>query len=200
LLRPGFDLRRHELSLLANGDLGWIHVTMMVATGLLTVAAAFGLRQALTSGPGRTRGPILIGVYGLGVSVAGLLTADPALGFPPGTPGGQALILSWHGIGHLVAGSIGFLGLIVACFVFARRFQSEGKPLWAAYSSITGVVFLAGFVGIASGSANPTVNAAFGMAAIVAWAWVSLLCARARARVIHCSTGKLDLHGFTGTM
>src|SRR5262249_24407756 len=131
LLLPGFDLRRHELSLLANGDVGWVHVAMMVATGLLTVAAAFGLRQALTSGPGRVGRPPLMGISGLGVATAGRRPADPALGFPPGTSEGRALVLSWHGIGHLVAGSIGFLGLIVACFVFARRFQSGGKPLWA---------------------------------------------------------------------
>jgi hypothetical protein len=181
LLRPGFDPRRHELSLLANGDFGWIHVAMMVVTGLLTVAGALGLRQTLTAGVGRTWGPILLGLYGLGVEVAGLLTADPAFGFPPGTPDGRAAILSWHGIGHLVAGSIGFLGLIAACFVFARRFWSEGDRRWAAYSAVTGVVFLAGFVGIASGSASPSVNVAFGLAVVAAWAWVSAICARPRA-------------------
>lgn len=180
LLRPGFDLRRHELSLLANGEYGWIHVAMMVATGLLTVAGAVGLRRSLRWGPGCRWGPRLVGLYGLGVAIAGLLTADPASGFPPGTPDGRAVVLTWHGMGHLVAGSIGFLGLIVACFVFARRFQSEGNRRWAAYSALTGVAFLAGFVGIASGSASPTLNVAFGIAVVVAWAWVSLLCARAR--------------------
>ncbi len=98
LLRSGFDLRRHELSLLANGDFGWIHVAMMVVTGLLTITGAMGLRRALTGGSGRMWGPILLGVYGLGVAIAGLLTADPALGFPPGTPDGRAIVLSWHGI------------------------------------------------------------------------------------------------------
>jgi hypothetical protein len=187
LLRPGFDLRRHELSLLANGDLGWIHVAMMVVTGLLTVAGALGLRRALTSGSGRTWGPLLVGLYGLGVAIAGLLTADPASAFPPGTPDGRAVILSWHGIGHLVAGSLGFLCLIVGCFVFTRRFQTEGRRRWAAYSAVTGIAFLAGFVGIASGSPSPTVNSAFGLAVVVAWAWVSALCAgerRANVRTI----------------
>src|SRR5215469_16332512 len=31
--RPGFDIRRHDLSLLANGDLGWIHVTLLIVSG-----------------------------------------------------------------------------------------------------------------------------------------------------------------------
>lgn len=192
LVRPGFDLRRHELSLLANGDLGWIHVAMMLVTGLLACAGAMGLRRALPPGPGRTGGPILLGVYGLGVALAGLLTADPASGFPPGTPDSRALVLSWHGIGHLVAGSIGFLGLIAACFVFARRFGSNRNHGWAAYSTVTGVVFLAGFVGIASGTESPALNMAFGVAVVVAWAWISVLCAWARARYRENAVEKLS--------
>jgi hypothetical protein len=183
LLRPGFDLRRHELSLLANGDFGWIHVAMMVVTGLLTVAGARGLRRAWTSGSGATWGPTVLAVYGLGVALAGLLTADPMLGFPPGTPAGRAVILSWHGIGHLLAGSIGFLGLIGACFVVARRCWSVGERGWVIYSAVTGVVFLAGFVGIASGSPSPVLNMAFGVAVLVGWAWISLLCAHTRAQL-----------------
>ena len=38
--RSGFDLTRHSLSLLTNGDLGWIHMAMMVTTGLLTIKPA----------------------------------------------------------------------------------------------------------------------------------------------------------------
>ncbi len=183
LLRPGFDLTRHSLSLLANGELGWIHMAMMVGTGLLTVAGALGLRRALESGPGHVWGPTLIGLYGLGVAIAGLLTADPALGFPPGTPEAPPATITWHGVGHLAVGGIGFLCLIAACFVFARRFQSDGKRGWVAYSAATGVAFLAGFVGIASGNASPVLNLGFGLAVVVAWAWVSALCARTRARL-----------------
>jgi hypothetical protein len=188
--RQGFDLGRHSLSLLANGDLGWIHVTMMVVTGLLTIAGAIGLRRALTNGGGRTWGPILVGVYGAGLVVAGLLTADPALGFPPGTPAGPPATYSWHGIGHLVAGGIGFLCLIVGCMVFARRFASQGERGWAAYSVATGVIFLAGFVGIASGNQVAWVNLAFGTAAVIAWAWISVVCARTRRSVDTVKQGR----------
>jgi hypothetical protein len=188
LLRPGFDLRRHELSLLANGELGWIHVALMVATGALTVGAAVGLRRALPAGAGRRWGPALLGLYGLGVALAGLLTADPALGFPPGTPAGPTTTLSWRGLGHVVAGGLGFLCLIGACFVFARRFLAAGRRGWAAYSAGTGVVFLAGFGGIASGRPSPALNLAFGAAVVVAWAWVAALCARTRAHAADAAT------------
>ncbi len=48
--RPGFDILRHDLSLLANGDLGWIQSANFVVTGLLVIAGAVGTRQALPPG------------------------------------------------------------------------------------------------------------------------------------------------------
>ena len=47
LTRSGFDITRDDLSLLANGPLGWVHITLLVVTGLMTVAGAVGLRRAL---------------------------------------------------------------------------------------------------------------------------------------------------------
>lgn len=179
LLRPGFDLSRHSLSLLANGDLGWVHVAMMVASGLLTIAGSIGLRQAI----GRTSATTLLAVYGAALIAAGVMTADPAFGFPPGTPEGPPAVYTWHGIGHLVAGGIGFLAFIAACLVMARRFRAQGDGGWAIYSAATGVAFLAGFVGIASGNQSPTINLAFGAAVLLAWTWIGLVCLRARARL-----------------
>src|SRR5579884_855270 len=45
--RPGFDPTRHDLSLLSNGNLGWIHISLFVLTGLLTIAGAVGMRRVL---------------------------------------------------------------------------------------------------------------------------------------------------------
>ena len=45
--RPGFDITRHALSLLSNGDLGWIQVTNFLVSGLLVIAGAIGMRRAL---------------------------------------------------------------------------------------------------------------------------------------------------------
>jgi hypothetical membrane protein len=83
LIRPGFDLRRHPLSLLSNGEGGWIHIAMLITTGLLTIAGALGMRRVLRGERGGTWGPVLIGLYGLGLIGAGVFVADPALGFPP---------------------------------------------------------------------------------------------------------------------
>lgn len=174
LTRPGFDLMRHDLSLLANGDLGWIQITNLVLTGLLVGAFAVGMRQALYAGPGRTWGPILLGVYGLGLIGAGFFIADPAFGFPPGTPA-DAHTISWHGLLHIITAGIGFLALIAACFVLARRFASRRQRGWAAYSLATGVIFFAAFVGVATGSGQPWSVIGFWIGVVVAWAWISAM-------------------------
>jgi hypothetical protein len=148
-----------------------------VISGLLVLAGATGMRRTLRSGPGRTWGPVLVGVYGLGLIGAGFFAADPAYGFPPGTAA-DAHAVSWHGFMHFVSGGIGFLSLIAGCFVFARRFAAQLQRGWAAYSVATGVVFFAGFFGIAAGSGNRWTILGFWIAVVLAWAWVSLMAVR----------------------
>lgn len=177
LTRPGFDLTRHEVSLLSNGALGWIQITNFVLSGVLVIAGAAGMRNALRSSLGGTWGPLLVGVYGLGLIGAGVFVADPMNGFPPGTAAGMPKMLSAHAVGHLVSGSVGFIGLIAACFVFARRFASGGRRGWAAYSLVTGVLFLAAFLGIASGSQQRAINVAFGIAVVLGWTWITAVAA-----------------------
>jgi hypothetical protein len=176
LTRDGFDLARHQWSLLSNGDLGWIHITNLVLTGLLTIAFAVGLGRALRPGPGGTWAPRLVGVYGASLVGAGVFRADPAMGFPPGTPEGAAEV-TWHGILHFVSGGIGFLCLVAACFVVARWFAAEGRRGWARFSQATGALFLAGFVAVASGGGAAWANLAFTAAVVLAWTWVSALAA-----------------------
>ena len=176
LTRPGFDITRHALSLLSNGDLGWIQVTNFLVSGLLVIAGAVGMRRAL-EGKGKTWGTLLIGVYGLSLISASIFKADPAMGFPIGTPEG-ASTMSTHGLLHFMTGGIGFLALIAACFVFARRFAFLGQKSWAAYSIITGVIFFASFIGIASGSGNGWIILGFWIGIVLAWIWISLMSRR----------------------
>jgi len=182
-LRDGFDLTRHAFSLLANGPFGWVQILNLVVTGALVIIAARGLRRGLalidpTGRGARWAGGLLI-AYGFTLMLAGIFTADPALGFPPGTPVDQTAI-SWHGLLHFSVGGIGFLCFIVACLVLARRFQRQGAPSWAVFSGLTGVLFLFAFAGIASGSQGPT-TLAFVAAVTLSFVWllaVSLRTAR----------------------
>ncbi|MEV7966818.1 DUF998 domain-containing protein [Sphaerisporangium sp. NPDC088356] len=52
LTRDGFDLARHQWSMLANGELGWIQITNFFVAGLMTLACAVGLHRALPPGRG----------------------------------------------------------------------------------------------------------------------------------------------------
>src|SRR5262249_36785200 len=136
---------------------------------------------ALLSGPGSKWAPRMLGLYGLGLIGASIFRADPALGFPPGTPLENNLI-TWHGMLHLIVGTIGFIGFITACFIFARRFRTLRQPGWAWYSLITGILFLASFVGIASGSKGP-LSLLFAISVVLGFTWLSALFYRLRAEV-----------------
>jgi hypothetical protein len=180
-IRPGFDITRHSLSLLANGDLGWIQTLNFLVTGVLLIAGAAGMKRALQSGLGYKWASRMLGLYGLGLIGASIFSADPALGFPPGTPLENNPI-SWHGMLHFIVGTIGFTGFITTCFIVARRFMSMQQPGWAWYSLITGILFLASFIGIASGSKGP-VSIFFAIAVMLGFIWISALLFRLRAGV-----------------
>jgi Protein of unknown function (DUF998) len=138
--RTGFDLTRHPLSALSNGDLGWLQITNFVVAGLLTVLGATGLARVL---PG-TWAPRLVRINGLGMVAAGLLVMDPMDGFPAGTPDGMPQAMSWHSIGHMVAGTIAFAALIAACYALGRHFRRTGHFGYAAAARIAGSALLVG--------------------------------------------------------
>jgi hypothetical membrane protein len=171
-VRDGFDLTKHEWSLLANGPGGWVQISNLILTGLLLVAAAVGFRRAMGAGVGRRWVPRLLGTYGVSLVAAGAFPADPMNGFPVGTPEGPPVAPTLYGTLHMAAGGIGFLGLIIATFVLASRFRGEGRRGRAATSIGTGVVFLAAFVGIASGVTGQAINLAFTAAVLLSWAWL----------------------------
>lgn len=175
LLRDGYDLTRHSLSLMSNGDLGWIQITNFLLTGLLVLACATGIRRVLPPGRGSTWGPRLLSVHAIGLLAAGVFVADPYDGFPPGTPPGIPTSVSWHGALHMVAALVTFLSLSAACLVFARLFASLGRRGYAAYAAGTAVCYVAAFVAFFSSSTGqgwPVVT--LSAAVILGWTWISI--------------------------
>jgi len=181
LTREGFDIRRHALSLLSNGDLGWIQITNFLCSGLLVIAGAAGVRRALHPGRGATWLPILFTIYGLGLIGAGIFVADPAAGFPPGTPTGTTMTRS--GVLHFVFGGLGFYALIAACFVATYRFGKEGRQAWAIYGAVSGAFFFISFAAIASGTTSVAVLLTFYAAVAWIWIWLSALMIEVRKQV-----------------
>jgi len=175
LVRPGFNLIHDDASLLSNGSLGWIQVANFLLTGLMVLACAAGVRRALAGGRAGTWGPILLGLYGLGLIGAGIFVADPMGGFPPGTPAGRPTSTSLHAILHIVSAAIGFFGFAAACLVIAQRFARERRRTRAWGSRLTAILFLAGFAGIASGSDSAVVVLGFWVALLIAWGWLAAL-------------------------
>ena len=171
LTRRGFSIPHDDASLLANGPLGWIQVVTFLVAGAMTIAAAIGVRRAMPS----RWAPRLIGLYGAGLMAAGVFRADPADGFGPGAPAGKAAHVSWHGDGHLLAASIGFVAIIAACFVVARYLSRARHRGLAIYSRITGVAFLAAFAGVTSGSSSPAIVAPFYGAVTAVFTWLAIV-------------------------
>lgn len=176
--RSGYHITRHDLSLLANGPLGWIHITVLVLTGAMTIAAALGMRRALARTRGGTWGPRLLAGYGCGLVAAGVFVADPMNGFPLGTPDGRPVRLSVHGLLHVVSGGLGFLCLIAATFVLAATFARAGEKGWAWFSRATGIVFAAAFASLTTGSSSAPIILGFWAAIILAFAWLAAVSLR----------------------
>jgi hypothetical protein len=172
LTREGFDVSRHAWSLLANGEHGWLQIANLIGCGLMMIVFAVGLRRALAPGAGARWAPRLVAVYGMSLVAAGVFRADPALGFPVGTPQGPTAV-SWHGVAHFLAGAIGFTALAIACFVLAHRYATERRDGWAWFSRITGALFLAGFAMLAARGGSQISTVAFIIAVVLVSAWIT---------------------------
>jgi Protein of unknown function (DUF998) len=168
LLRDGFDLRRHPLSLLATGGPGFAQIGNFILAGLGVLCLAMAVRRTITDGVGRRWLARLIAVFGLGLVASGVLVMDPENGFPIGTPAGPALVTSWHGIAHIVAATVAFTGLAAACIVLTVRMVRRRAGWAAVLNASAAVVFLA--------PVSPTwASIQLAATALVAFTWTSAL-------------------------
>jgi hypothetical protein len=166
--RDGFDLRRHPLSLLSLGSAGWLQIATFVVAGLLVLAGAVGLRRSI---PGT--GPLFVGVFGVGLIVAGVFVTDAGAGFPAGAPAGAPPEITWHGWLHTVGFLLAFVGLAVGGVVFARRFAASREWGWVAASvgTVVGAFVL-------SAPAGPGLSVRLVAATALMFAYVAALALR----------------------
>ncbi len=171
LLRDGFDLRRHPLSLLATGGPGFVQIANFIVAGIGVLCLAVGVHRTVTDGVGRRWLAPLIAVFGLGLIASGVFVMDPENGFPIGTPEGPAQARSWHGIAHIVAATVAFTGLAAACIVMTVRMVRR-RAGWAAV--------LNGFVALALlAPVNPAwASIQLAVTAVVAFTWTTALAVR----------------------
>lgn len=180
--RANYDPLRHPVSSLALGDSGWTQDANFIVAGLLTLAFAVGLRRALRPFGGSIWGPLLVGVWGIGLLGAGIFPTDPVSGYPPGAPD-RLSGYTWHGALHDIFSLLAFVALAVACFVFGRHFARWGERGWAIYSVVSGLVFVVAFVlsSVGFGEVQGLVDLAglFQRVAVtVGFGWLTLLAVR----------------------
>lgn len=172
LIRPGFDLTRNAVSALTIGSWGWVQSLNFAVAGGLVLAAAAGARRTLRPGPGGTRAPRLLVVMGAGLLPAAVFHPDPSAGFPAGTPVGANTVSSWHGVLHMICGSLAFASLIAVCFVFAHRFHAYGRRRAAILSCAAGTAFAIALM--AAGAPDGSLTLFLGVT--TAWLCVALVC------------------------
>lgn len=186
ITKDGFDLTRHALSLLSNGPWGWVHVVALILTGLMVLAAAAGVWRA----PGADGNPgpgWMLGVFGIGLMLSGVFSADPMDGFPVGTPDGSPESTSVSGAVHLAASGIGFIAVAFAALMLARIWRSRGDVPGARWSTIAGAVIIAGFlasVPLSSGGNRVGVLLLW-IAVLTIWVWLAWASIRLYRSVPH---------------
>ena len=176
LVREGFDLARHPLSLLANGPGGWVQTANFILTGLMVLAAAVGLRRAL--GPKSRIATWFLGGFGISMVLAGLFPADPVDGFPVGTPEGFPTTISPIGLTHFVVGMVGFLCFAISGFGAALALRRR-IPSLAFLSLLSGLVIVLGFFG---GAMLPLGILGIWIAVVAGWIWLATLSLQLRRR------------------
>src|SRR5688500_18997040 len=181
LTRADYEPTRHPISSLSIGESGWIQVVNFIVTGLLILAFSVELRRLIRPSDS-VWGPVLVRLVGIGLIGAGIFVTDPLNGYPPGTP-----ILpterTVHGILHDLFGVPVFLGLPIACFVFAGYFARRGERHWASYSRLSGIGMLAVFIVARLGfrllPTYPDLAANFGLlqriTVTIGFTWLTLL-------------------------
>jgi hypothetical membrane protein len=177
--RTNYNPLRHPISSLSISELGWTQSANFIITGLLTLAFAFGLRRILPHRRGSTWGPWLIATIAIGLLGAGIFVTDPLNGYPPGTAN-LSLQYSVPGRLHRLFSAFVFLGLPIACIVFARQFSRSGERRWTIYSVVTGVAFVVMFIVTSMGFAQVATLAEYAglfqrITLTIGWAWLTLL-------------------------
>ena len=169
-VRDGFDLARHQLSLLMLGDFGWVQTINLILSGLMVLAAAVGFLRAMRGVSAAGWAAALMGVFGACLIASGVFPPDPMAGFPEARTSIDATV---SGVLHLAFGAIGFLCLAAAAFVVGGWFHLGQAHAFAPTSRISGAVVALGFVGGAVLSTQVLGVIFLWIAVVAGFAWLA---------------------------
>lgn len=134
-MREGYSHLSQGISVLseAGAPAAWAQTSNFIVVGVLLIGLAIGLQKGIAKGRGPWLGPSLIATFGLLALIAnGVFPADPV--------GASESVV---GTVHSLTAGLGFVAVIVAMFLMAKRFrkQVEWKHLaspskWLGLASI----------------------------------------------------------------
>jgi hypothetical protein len=138
-LRTGYDPINHSGSELSNGDWGWVQITNFVVTGLLTMAFAVGVRRVLDKGRGLRAIPIVTGILGFCLIIAGVFVTDPDAGFPPGVqPPAAPTVHGWiHNLNLFPAWAALTAAILMTAY---RSLVRREKLAWILFNAVAGIL------------------------------------------------------------
>jgi hypothetical protein len=119
-----YTLTADTISELAIGRFGYLQTVAFFAAGLGTLALAWGIREVTKGSWGSSLGSTLVGLYGVGIVLAGLV--------------------------HIVVSVLAFVLSIVGVFVLSRTFKRDARwrafwpwSLALAFTALVGFIMLA---------------------------------------------------------
>jgi len=136
-LRPDYDPVSRFVSEYAVGSYGLLMTSAFFGLSLGSLALVIGLSQGVPRSGRSWIGLVLLGIWGVGVLIAGIFPTD--LRGAPETISGNI---------HNLASLLSFLSLIAATILLSRRFKQDER--WRPFhrsSLILSLVILATFIG-----------------------------------------------------
>lgn len=147
-----YSLTADYISELVIGRYGYLQTAAFFAAGLGTLALAVGVREATNGSWGTRLGSALVGLYGVGLILAGILPTDE-IGLA-----GRVVSPTSVGTMHSVVSALAFVFVIAGMFVLSRTFKRDAR--WQAVWPWSLVLALATLIGVivAAPSEGPLVG------------------------------------------
>lgn len=147
-----YSLTADYISELVIGRYGYLQTAAFFAAGLGTLALAVGVRDATNGSWGTRLGSALVGLYGVGLILAGILPTDE-IGLA-----GRVVSPTSVGTMHSVVSALAFVFVIAGMFVLSRTFKRDAR--WQAVWPWSLVLALATLIGVivAAPSEGPLVG------------------------------------------
>jgi hypothetical membrane protein len=147
-----YSLTADYISELAIGRYGYLQTAAFFAAGLGTLSLAVGVREATRGSWGSGLGSALVGLYGVGLILAGIFPTDKI------DPAGRVVLPTSAGTVHMVASALAFVLVIAGMFVLSRTFKRDARwqPIWP-WSLVLALATLIGVI-VAAPSEGPWVG------------------------------------------